>query len=210
MNRQVLLVASRSMATPVVVALMLVPFGSLGRQARVSGERHATTQGPRAGSPYTPADQSGSLDKTPPGEIDAGAKIWVRFFLDWTHCQVHRSGTYAPIEIILPGAISTIYGMVWNLSALEPQPGGSPKLYFVEDIFGMSGPAYGIDIPLVWEISVNGGPLMPITSLPDNSLTVAFPPGTHFFEVRISGDMQPFQGHGYYYLKMGQCILPIF
>lgn len=90
--------------------------------------------------------------------------------------------------------------------ALLRRAGGLPFLYFVEDIFGR--PAQGVDVPLSWEIALDGGSFNPMTILPDNSLSVIFPPGHHTFQVRTTGVPQYHQEDGYYQLQLEQCLTP--
>jgi len=133
--------------------------------------------------------------------------VWMEFSIDWTSCQIHRVDD-TPIEIILPGTIDGSNTLYWNLSTVSSQPGAPPDLYFIEDVLGRTGPAYGSDIPLTWEISLDGGPFTPMTFQPDNTLTTTFPPGAHTFQVRITGELQPYQGDGYYHLQLEQCLVP--
>lgn len=132
---------------------------------------------------------------------------WMNFSIDWTNCQIHRVND-SPIEIILPGTINGSNAMHWNLSTASPAPGVIPNLYFIEDVLGRTGAIYGSDVPLSWEISLDGGPFMPMTLQPDNTLTTLFPPGQHSFQVRITGALQPYQSDGYYHLQLEQCIIP--
>lgn len=140
-------------------------------------------------------------------DSDPQDSVWMDFSIDWTNCRIHRIDD-APIEIILSGTIDGSNGLNWNLSTAAPQSGLQPNLYFVEDVLGRTGSAYGSDIPLVWEISLDGGDFAPMTLQPDNTLTTVFPPGQHTFQVRITGELQPAQGDGYYYLQLEQCLLP--
>jgi hypothetical protein len=167
----------------------------------------------------TPADIAPFSDKIPlhlmlspekeePGLIDVGPVSYLHFSLNWTQCQIHISGYYDPILISLPGAISYNSPIIWNLRAASTQIGGSPLLYFTEDIFGHTGPSYGANIPLTWEISLDGGQFTPMILLPDNTLQTTFPPGPHTFQVRITGTPQPFQADGYYHLQLSQCLIP--
>ena len=131
-----------------------------------------------------------------------------QFSLAWTKCQVHRSGDYSPIQLTLNGTIDASSPNLWRLTAILPQPNAPLLLYFVEDIFGNTGPAYGSNIPLTWEIALDGGPFAPMTLLPDNTLTATFPPGPHTFQVRITGTPVYHQADGYYHLQLTQCLVP--
>ena len=133
--------------------------------------------------------------------------VWMDFSIDWTNCQMHRVDD-APIEIILPGTINGSNTLYWNLSSSLPEPGVLPQLYFVEDVLGRTGPAYGGDIPLTWEFSLDGGPFNPMTLQSDNTLVATFPPGPHTFQVRITGNPLPYQEDGYYHLQLSQCLVP--
>jgi hypothetical protein len=133
----------------------------------------------------------------------------MEFALDWTNCQIHRVINDSAIVIILSGNVSSSNSIYWNLSTISPHPGGLPVLYFVNDVLGRTGPEFGTDIPLTWEIALDGGSFNPImTMLPDNILLVTFPPGKHTFQVRITGVPQPYQGDGYYQLQLGQSLVP--
>lgn len=140
--------------------------------------------------------------------MPAEEPICMEFALDWTSCQIHRVGTDSAIVIILPGTISSSNSIYWNLNPISSQSGGLPYLYFMEDVLGRTGPEFGTDIPLCWEISVDGGSFNPITIQPDSSLSVNFPSGSHNFQVRITGVPQSYQGDGYYHLLLGQSLVP--
>jgi len=133
---------------------------------------------------------------------------WAQFSLQWTHCQIHRVETDSAIVVTLNGSILSSNNLIWNLATAPTPPGSSPSLYFVEDIFGRSGPQYGSDIMLNWEISLDGGQLNPMNVLPDGSLSVLFPAGTHTFQVRITGAPQYHQADGYYHLQLDQSLAP--
>lgn len=136
-------------------------------------------------------------------------ELEAEFFLDWTHCQIHRNGEQGVIEMRLPGTITSSAPVAWILSTSAPIPQGQAILYFVEDVLGRTGPEYGADVPLHWEISLDGGPFVPMTVLPDNSLTTTFPPGTHGFELVISGESPGPLDDGYYWLSLEQGLVPV-
>lgn len=147
-----------------------------------------------------------------PGLLDLGATpVWLNFWLNWTHCQIHLSGYSEPVELILPGWINSNRPEILRLFVIDPQPGGLPKLYYINDVLGNPPPAetsLNFDIPLEWEISLDDGPFKPITLLPDNSLTTIFPPGQHDFQIRITCLIQPYQVGGYYHLQINQTMVP--
>ena len=139
-----------------------------------------------------------TIDEIPPGPIT------MEFSLDWTTCQVHRVDGMSPIKIILPGEITCTTGVVWMLANSSNRP---PALYFVEDIFGRrQGP--DSDIALTCEISLDGGPFQPMIIPPQNVLGTVFPPGTHTFQVRITGQLDSYQQPGYYRLQLAQNLTP--
>lgn len=144
----------------------------------------------------------------PPGPDMIPDSTWFQISFDWTLCLVHRVDNTSPIEVTLSGTIVSNSVNIWNLFTVSPQPGGQPLLYFVEDVLGRTGPAFGTDIPLTWEISLDGGPFTPMTLQPNNTLTATFPPGPHAFQVRITGMLQPSQEDGYYHLQLEQCLVP--
>ena len=158
-------------------------------------------------NPVRPDSFATKFAPTPPGLVGM-EDVWIRFTLDWTHCQVHLGNDAIPIEIVLTGTVASNYPEIWNLNAISPVPGGLPILYFNNDILGRGGQSYGTNVPLTWEISFNNNPFIPMTIQPNNALTTIIPPGLHAFRVRITANPQPGQGHGYYNLQMGQCILP--
>jgi hypothetical protein len=144
-----------------------------------------------------------------PGITDAVPfPISMDFQLDWTSCQIHRVSTDSAIVMILPGTISSSNAIYWNLSNTEPGGDGLADLNFTEDIFGRAGPNYGSNIPLVWEIAIDGGPMTAIPVQPDNSLLVLFPAGQHNFQVRITGLPQQCASDGYYNLQLNQSLVP--
>ena len=134
--------------------------------------------------------------------------LHMEFNLEWTNYQVHRSDDYDPIQVILSGTINSDAGNVWNLNAASHLPGQDPNLYFIEDTFGRPGPAYGSDITLNWEISIDGGAFAPMALGPNNTLTTIFPPGIHNFQVRITGIPQYHESDGYYQLQLEQTLVP--
>lgn len=142
------------------------------------------------------------------GEMLAEEPIWMEFALDWTNYQLHRAINDSTIVIILSGYVSSSNSIYWNLNTISPQPGGLPVLYFVEDVLGRTGPGFGRDIPLAWEISVDGVSFNPVTIQPDSSLSVNFASGCHTFQIRITGVPQPYQGDGYFQLMLGQSLVP--
>jgi hypothetical protein len=127
---------------------------------------------------------------------------------DWTHCQVHRLSLYEPIVMLLNGNYHSTAPNTWKLWASAPVSGGEPILYFQQAVPGQTGPAYGVNIPLAWAISINGGPFIPFTLLPDHSLMTVLPTGLHTFQVRITATPQPHQDDGYYKLILSQTLLP--
>ena len=146
----------------------------------------------------------------PPRFIDRPSPdppIWMEFSINWTNCQFHRVDD-SPLEAILSGAINGSNALFWNLSTAQPQVGAPPILYYVENIFGNTNPSLGSNIPLTWEIALDGGPFAPMTLLPDNTLTATFPPGPHTFQVRITGTPVYHQADGYYHLQLTQCLIP--
>jgi len=139
----------------------------------------------------------------------ADKPISMEFNLDWTNCQIHRVTNDSEIEIILSGNVTSSNSLFWTLTTASPQPGAPPSLFFVEQAFAGSGSEYRADIPLTWEISLNGGPFSPMTIQPDNSLSVTFPSGSHSFKVRITGAPQRQQADGYYQLVLSQSLIPL-
>ena len=134
--------------------------------------------------------------------------ISMDFHLDWTSCQIHRVNTDSAIVMILPGTITSTNAIYWNLSNTEPGGDGLADLNFTEDIFGRAGPNFGSNIPLVWEIAIDDGPMAAIPVQPDNSLLVLFPAGQHNFQVRITGLPQQHESDGYYHLQLSQSLTP--
>jgi hypothetical protein len=122
----------------------------------------------------------------------------MEFALDWTNDRIHRVSTKSTIVITLPGSISSPVSVIWNLNTTSPRPGKLPVSFFVEDVLGRTGSGYGANIPLTWEIALDGGSFNPIAVLPDNKLIVTLPPGDHSFRVRITGEPRHYQGDGYY------------
>jgi hypothetical protein len=147
------------------------------------------------------------MDSTP-NDIKPDDQIWMEFNLEWTNYQIHRVNDYEPIEIILSGNISGSNTLNWNLSTAHPQSGGQADLYFMEDVLGRTGLNYGSNIPLTWEIALDGSPFFPMKILPDNSISAVFPPGAHTFQVRITGVPFNNQSGGYYHLQLEQYLVP--
>jgi len=187
--------------------------GIINQSKQTTEEPQKRTVNPRKSVSKLPAfiaTPPDSGDQTPHlrGGVPPDELIWMEFTLDWTSCQIHRVINDSAIVIILSGNVSSSNSIYWNLNTISPQPGGLPVLYFVNDVLGRTGPEFGTDIPLTWEISVDGGPFNPITIQPDSSLSVNFASGNHTFQVRITGVPQPYQGDGYYQLLLGQSLVP--
>jgi len=190
----------------VCLTIVLVPSALAQRGAK----RPLRTTGPPLAQQKTILTFSNQPGLQSPEMINAflDPPSLMQFTLDWTNCQMHRTDDYLPIVITLPGTINASGPLLWNLTSAQPQVNSPPILYFTEDIFGRSGLPYGMDIPLTWEISLDGGPFAPMTLLPDNTLTATFPPGPHTFQVRITGTPVYHQADGYYHLQLTQCLVP--
>ncbi|MBD3233002.1 MAG: hypothetical protein GF315_04695 [candidate division Zixibacteria bacterium] len=132
----------------------------------------------------------------------------IDFHLDWTTCQMHRVASDSTVEILLDGTVSIALNSIWTLIPDNPIPQADPSLYFVENIFGEINNPDNSDIPLSWEISINGGDFKSIERQSDGSLKVRFPAGDHAFQVRISGYIPITQADGYYRLQLIQNIIP--
>ena len=160
----------------------------------------------------TPADipqspfRSGEI---PPPRIDeiVPGPITMEFSLEWTTCQIHRVSNDGPIEALLSGSVNCTAAIVWSLTNTS-QPGEPPILFFTEDIFGRSGSAFGSNIPLTWEIALDGGAFQPMQIESGNIITTIFPAGAHTFQVRITGLPQNNQDDGYYHLQLTQNLTP--
>lgn len=140
--------------------------------------------------------------------VDPTEPISMEFTLEWTNYQAHRVNNNDPLEIILNGTITSNSSEIWTLSILEPSPELVPDLHFIEDVMGRTGQAYGVNIALLWEISLDGGAFQPMTILPDNSISYIFPSGNHSFQLRITGNLQNCTADGYYKLQLSQEIIP--
>lgn len=145
----------------------------------------------------------------PPRRIDeiVPEPITMQFWLEWTTCQIHRAGHDGPVELILSGSVTCTEAIAWSLTNTS-QPGEPPMLFFVEDVFGRSGAAFGSNIGLTWEIAIDGGPFQPMEIHSGNILTTIFPPGAHTFQVRITGVPHSNQEDGYYRLRLAQNLTP--
>jgi hypothetical protein len=128
--------------------------------------------------------------------------------LEWTRCEIHRCGDPAQIELRLPGTVISSAAVVWMLSALDGSPGALADLHFVGDVAGREGPAYGADLPLIWEISVDESAFAPLTQREDHSLSAVFPAGPHAFLLRATTTGVAAPGDGYYALRLGQVLVP--
>lgn len=133
--------------------------------------------------------------------------IPMEFWLEWTTCQIHRVNNDGPVEAILSGSVTSSRSIAWSLTNTSA-PGEPPMLSFVEDVFGRSGPAFGSNIGLTWEISIDGGAFQAMEVHSENILSTIFPPGAHTFQVRITGLPQYNQSDGYYRLRLAQNLAP--
>jgi hypothetical protein len=89
--------------------------------------------------------------------------------------------------------------------------GNGLTLNLDQDIFGRSGPMYASSMPLNWSISMDGGPFVPMTVMPNNSgLSTILPMGYHTFQVRITAMPNIHQDDGYYNLHLSQTFTPQF
>jgi hypothetical protein len=174
--------------------------------------------GPFGGDPFgspldrptgnsSPVDEGGNPggDPVPPPQIPQPEAM---LQLEWTHCEIHRCGDPAQIEFGVPGTVLSSAAVIWTLCALDQGPGAAADLHFVQDVVGREGPAYGTDVPLVWEISVDQGAYVPLTLREDRSLSTAFPAGPHAFRLRATATEGPPLGDGYYTLRLGQLLVP--
>ncbi len=132
-------------------------------------------------------------------------EMWIEmeciFWWEATHVQIHRASDYSDFEIFLHGGSMCNNGQ-YIITTPPTAVGSLDFLPFVQDMFGRTGPTYGTDIPLTWDVSINGGPYEPMLDLDD-------PPGAKYFlvdlcdnywTVRITGDVVYHQEDGYYFL----------
>jgi len=161
----------------------------------------------RAVKHFTPTSSTWGTQAPPLMELFQ-KPVSMQFSLDWTNYQIHQESNDSEIEIIPSGNATSSNSLFWTLTSASPQPGAPPSLFFVEQAFAGTGSEYAADIPLTWEISLNGGPFNPMTIQPDNSLSVTFPSGSHSFKVRITGAPQHQQAEGYYQLVLSQSLIP--
>lgn len=164
----------------------------------------------RAVKHFTPASSTWGTQTPPLMEFPykPDKPVSMEFNQSWTNYQIHQVTNDSEIEIILSGNVTSSNSLFWTLTTASPQPGAPPSLFFVEQAFAGSRSGYSADIPLTWEISLNGGPFSPMTIQPDNSLSVTFPSGSHSFKVRITGAPQHQQADGYYQLVLSQSLIP--
>ncbi len=134
--------------------------------------------------------------------------VVMEFWLDWTRYQIHRTNDHSPIEIVLSGNIFSSHNLSWYLWSTSLRAEGTPGLHFIGDVLGRTGPDFGMDIPLTWEVALGEGPFSPMTILPDNTLGVIFPAGLYAFRVRITSPPLPYPQNGYYQLELAQNIIP--
>jgi hypothetical protein len=136
-------------------------------------------------------------------------EMWIEmecvFWWDATHVQIHRASDYNDFYIYLEGGSCCNNGQ-YIITTPPTAVGNLDYLPFQEDMFGRTGAAYGTDIPLTWEASLNGGPYEPMIDLPDNpepgitSKYFLVPLSCNDWVVRILVDMTFHQEDGYYFL----------
>jgi hypothetical protein len=155
-------------------------------------------------------DSSGLPDERPdPMAVDA-AEMPTLFELDWTHAKMHMGGYDSVVQLHLCGRVASPYALTWQIKSLPPPAGRGLNLQFRNDVLGRSGAAYGADILLDWDISIDGGPFSPLVRDGDTCVTAMFAPGSHVFELRMRG--RALQGRwydpGYYLMQLGHTLVP--
>jgi hypothetical protein len=141
---------------------------------------------------------------------DLHIEMWIEmecvFWWEETHVQIHRASDYSDFVIYLDGGSACNNGQ-YIITTPPTALGSLDYLPFIEDMFGRTGPSHGTDIPLTWEVSINGGAYEPMQDLAD-------PPGSKYFlvdlcdnywRVKITGDVVYHQEDGYYYLGGPGC-----
>ncbi|MBD3169804.1 MAG: hypothetical protein GF307_10005 [candidate division Zixibacteria bacterium] len=189
-----------------ISALNVYAGGHISKPGKITGNpngaKTATTvktpiiilDNPLGGNPGSPYP-----DSIPPPSMEVS--------LEWTECKIHQVMPDSGIMLTLPGHVFTTHPLLWELNPANPMPGGQAPLNFIEDVMGVPGSGNN-DIPLSWDISLNGGDYQPLRVNPDGKMLVNFPPGDHHFNLRISGCLQLHQQNGYYNLQLEQSFVP--
>ena len=130
-------------------------------------------------------------------------EMWVEMecLLTWdaTHVQIHRASDYDNFYLYFNGTSKCNNGQWIITTPPTALATGLTVLPFVEDMFGRTGAAYGTDIPLTWEVSIDGGAYAAMVfDDPDYQFEVDL--CDHYFTIRILVDMAYHQEDGYYYL----------
>jgi hypothetical protein len=130
-------------------------------------------------------------------------EMWIEMecLLHWdaTHVQIHRASDYADFYIYFTGTSACNNGQYLIVTPPTGLATGLTVLPFVVDMFGRTGPTYGTDIPLTWEVSIDGGAYGPMVPDGDN-LMFLVDLCDHYFTVRVLVDQMYHQEDGYYYL----------
>ena len=154
------------------------------------------------GQPPPAPDSTGQ----PPIPPDSIPPIEMQLNLDWTEAEFHRVNATEPVVVTLPGSMMCSHPMHWNLTAQGTGINQIPRLFFIEDVMGR--PGTGNDIPMIFEIAINGGQFQPVEVRPDGSLLVQFMPGMNQFVLKMTALTEPFQSSGHYQLQMAQTVIP--
>jgi hypothetical protein len=139
----------------------------------------------------------------PPLDIELWIEMECVLTWDETQVDIHRASDYEDFYLYFDGTSACNNGQY--IITTPPSGGSLDVLPFVEDIFGRTT-GYGTDIPLTWEVSVDGGAW---TALTDDEGDKYFLVDAcdHSFRIRVLVDMAYHQEDGYYHLGGEGCTI---
>jgi hypothetical protein len=155
---------------------------------------------------------------------DISLELWVELYgimtYHYTSYQWHRLGdTDECIEFIIEGLTKSNHAIQVAIMEADLPP---THLYFVEDIFGRTGPEYGSDLPITWYgrwgtgsvygeniVYPFGGGWHQFCAQPICYLMLITEPCDHWFQFKGEFCIPYHQPDGYYRLEMAGCPAPI-
>ena len=139
-------------------------------------------------------------------DIEMWIEMECTLWWDETHVQIHRYADYSDIVLYFHGGSCCNNGQ-WIITTPPTALGSLDFLPFDQDMFGRTGAAYGTDIPLTWEVNINGAGYVAMVDGTAGAKQFEVPLSCQDYVIRVIGDIAFHQEDGYYDLGGPGCYI---
>ncbi|MCK4546882.1 MAG: hypothetical protein KAW17_05485 [Candidatus Eisenbacteria sp.] len=137
-------------------------------------------------------------------------ELWIEMectlWWDESFVDIHRYADYSDVVLYFHGGSCCNNGQ-WIITTPPTALGNLDFLPFQEDMFGRTDPAYGTDIPLTWDVNINGTGYVPMVNGSGGAKQFEVPLSCQYYVIRVIGDIAFHQEDGYYYLGGEGCYI---